>query len=130
MKNYFCSLCLLSFLLLSCGKESSFAPPANHEVKYEVITSSGEWFGEWLDENNNRSVITQPPMNKSGWTLTFTPKKYPFDLTCHATAECICHGTPTSPDVTVNLYVDGKLVKTETNNFAKGVTTAVYKLEQ
>lgn len=130
MKYYFCSMLILSFLFLSCGKDNNNAPPINHEVKYEVTTSSGEWFGEWIDGSNKREVMTTPPWNKSGWSTTFVPTTYPIDLTCHATTTCICKSTSSSPDVTVNVYVDGKLVKTETNNWSKGVTTAVYKLEQ
>ena len=47
-------------------------------------------------------------------------------MMCHATSNCICFGTATSPDVTVNLYVGDKLVKSETSNWAKGETTAVF----
>jgi hypothetical protein len=130
MKYYFCSMLMMALIFCSCGKDNTAAPPTNHEVKYEVTTSSGEWVGEWIEGNNKRESMTTPPWNKSGWTLTFTPTIYPIDLTCVANTVCICKSTPTSPDVTVNIYVDGKLVKTETNNWAKGVTTAVYKLEQ
>ncbi len=123
---------LISFSVSSCDKDQNNVPPANHVVKYEVLTSSGDWFGEWVDENNKKVVMTQAPLNKSGWTFTFSPKTYPIELNCHATADCgTCNSTRTaSPDVTVNVYVDDKLVKTEINNWAKGVTTALFKLEK
>jgi hypothetical protein len=130
MKKYFFAMGILCCLFASCDKDNSTTPPSNSEVKYEVITSSGEWFGEWFDKAGKREVMTQAPWNKSNWTLTFTPDALPFEMMCQATTTCICKGTDTSPSVTVNLYVGGKLVKSETNNFAKGVTTAVFKIEK
>jgi hypothetical protein len=103
-------------------------------VTYEVITSSGTWFGEYFNDKQERLythdvasgvVFPQP----SGWKYTFKPATLPFQMYCHATTTCQCSGTSTSPDVTINFYVNGKLMKSETNNWAKGVTSIVYDIQ-
>lgn len=130
-KNIIYALLLGITLLSACKKDENMVNTTKApELKYEVITSAGNWFGEWDDANGKRAALAGSPLNKTGWTYTFTPASLPFQMVCHATADCGgCQGTSTAPDVTVNLYIDGKKVKTETNNYAKGVTTAVFEVK-
>jgi hypothetical protein len=121
MKKLIIALLSIVCLTISCTNESVLVQPT-HEVKYEVNSGFADWLGGWTDENGTH----EPKLNKNGWTITFTPPRLPFQLNCNAVAMCPC-GT-NLPDVTINLYVDGKLVKTETNNIAQGKTKAVFDL--
>jgi hypothetical protein len=137
MKKLLVLLLVNCSLFLSCSRSNDPSPnPPQPEtlVTYEVITSSGTWFGEYFNDKQQRLytndatsgvVFPQP----SGWKYTFKPAAFPFQMFCHATTTCQCSGTPTSPDVTINFYVNGILVKSETNNWAKGVTTIVYDIQ-
>ncbi len=134
MRTLTISILSLVTLFFSCKKELD-APPRPNEslITYEVITSSGTWFGEYFNEKQER-LYTSPPAGvfvpqPSGWKFNFRPAFKPIQLYCHATSTCICTGTPTSPDVTVNIYVDGNLMATQKNNWAKGVTSVVYDLQ-
>ena len=135
MKNLNLLILAIAVFLISCKKEETPAPPRPDDflVTYEVITTSGTWFGEYYKYNGERGYTSDPGSPfvamQSPWKYNFKPASIPMEIYCHATTTCICSGTPTSPDVTVNLYVNGKLVATETNNWAKGVTSAIYKLQ-
>jgi hypothetical protein len=138
MKNFSLLIFATVAFLVSCKKDEVPTPPRPDEVlvTYEVITSSGTWFGEYYKYNGERGY-TSPPGSPgdpfvptpSPWRYSFKPASRPMYIYCHGTSTCICSGTPTSPDVTVNLYVDGRIVASETNNWAKGVTSALYWLQ-
>jgi hypothetical protein len=97
-------------------------------MTYEVITSSGKWFGEYFDQTGARAY-TNPSELPSGWKYEIKTDKLPFQMFLNATSSCVCFGTSTSPDITINFYVNDKLVKTEKNNWAKGVTSIVYDVQ-
>lgn len=134
MKTLVLLILALGSLFFSCTREHQAPPrPDMNNITYEVITSSGTWFGEYFNEKQER-LYTSPPggvfvAQASGWKFNFRPTFKPIQLYCHATSTCICSGTATSPDVRVNIYVDGNLVATNTNNWAKGVTSVVYDLQ-
>lgn len=123
---------------IACEDETTETRNDEMEVRYEVTTSRDGWVGEWFNSKGEReySPSTTTPANPtpppgiflpSGWTYTYkaTP---PFSMMCHATT-VLRPNEPNSPSVTVKLYLNGNLVKTETDNWAKGVTTAVYEVE-
>jgi hypothetical protein len=126
-------LFLLVIFAIACEDETTETRNGEKEVTYEVITSRDLWFGEWFNNKGEREYSQKGDAlpdyigSASGWKYTYkaTP---PFSMMCHATT-VLEPNTPNSPSVTVKLYLDGILVKTETDNWAKGVTTAVYKVQ-
>ena len=114
---------VLMFLALSC-KDPATDPPAM--IKYEVLTAEGNWYGEYISETGERICFCAPPLPPSGWTYSFIVKKKPFTLHIDATSDCACITQTYSPDVTANIYVDNKLVATNTSNWAPGLASADY----
>jgi hypothetical protein len=119
-------------LLLSAFTCDDDESASKHTIKYEVITSSGKWSGEYEDEHGDRINLPNvgPVEEVSGWTYSFTPDSIPYEAHVFAEASCPeCDGTrDPSPDCTVNIYVDDKLVVSETNKWAKGVTSGTHIL--
>ena len=95
-------------------------------VVYEVITSSGNWFGSYHTETGENRCVCKPPLAPSGWQYTFEASA-PFELHLDATAERYA-GTADAPQVTTNIYVAGELVATNTSNWASGVASADYTI--
>jgi hypothetical protein len=120
---YAFSFCLLFF---NCKKYAE-EKPLEYTLTYEVITSSGTWFGEYKD-STGQHVQTGLAM-PSGWTYTFKLKSLPFEMFINATTSCLCSGGPSSPDVIINFYSNGGLFKTDTNTWAKGVTSLGFELK-
>ena len=115
-------LAILLLLFAGCKKEENAAlKPLDYTLTYEVITSTGEWFGAYNDSTGKR-VNTGTAM-ANGWTYTFRLKSLPFTMHVDATTSCGCAGSSTSPDVTINFYSNGVLFKSEKNKWAKGVTS-------
>ena len=140
MKQSFIILILSSFFLFSCENDDE-----NPVVKvtYEVITSGGaEWYGEFDDENGQRINTTELGSSTlpSGWKYEFEPKISPIIVTIHGTADCpTCNDSERmeSEDITVNIYINGKLEQTQTNNCRectggsiKGLATTWMKLPE
>lgn len=119
-------LILLSLIciLFGCSEESNKPNPVNH-VKYEVITSTGKWFGEYIVKSGQKICTCDETeqLKPTGWTYLFDVTTTPFTLHIDATTETN-FGNPGTPDVTVNIYVNEILVETNTNNWAPGVTSA------
>jgi hypothetical protein len=120
---YILALCL-SFI--HCKKHTE-NKPLDYTLTYEVITSSGTWFGEYKD-STGQQIQTGLAM-PSGWKYTFKLKNLPCEMFVNATVSCICSGSPTSPDVTINFYSNGDLFKTETNTWAKGVASLGFEIK-
>ncbi|SIN72859.1 hypothetical protein [Algoriphagus halophilus] len=141
MKDLFSFLLLSSFLFFSCA-ENEEDPVL--KVTYEVITTGGaEWYGEFDDENGERinSFDLNSGLLSSGWKYEFEPKVSPITLTIHGTTNCPTCGSDSqrlnSEDITVNIYINDKLVQTETNTCRectippiKGMATAWMKLPE
>lgn len=125
MKKLLLFLSVLSLAMTACKGDGDVAPKSEIKLAYEVITSSGKWFGEYFDASGKR-IQTNPLEQESGWKYEFKVGEAPFQMFLNATSSCSCFGTASSPDVTINFYVNDKLVKTERNNWAKGVTSIVY----
>jgi hypothetical protein len=119
---------ICSLAILACQNESE--PTKTYQVKYEVLTSSGKWHGEYITETEEKVCIcTAEQLASSGWTYQFNVTKKPFVLHIDATTSEASFGTPDAPDVITNIFVDNQLVSTNTNNWAKGVTSADYTIE-
>jgi hypothetical protein len=113
------------FFFFQCKKHTTGKLPT-YKLTYEVITSSGSWFGEYKDSTGNH-IQTSTSM-PSGWKYTFYLKSLPFAMFVNATTTCVCAASPSSPDVTINFYSNDTLFKTETNTWAKGVTSLEFEL--
>jgi hypothetical protein len=111
---------------MACNKDEHQLKPLDYTLTYEVITTSGEWFGEYNDSTGKRIVTGSLP---SGWRYTFKLKELPFDMFMSATTTCSCINSPTAPDVIVNFYSNGIIFKTEKNNWAKGVTSLDFQMQ-
>ena len=122
------AILFLLLVTISCNDESPDAqPPVT--VKYEVITSEGLWFGEYIVQSGEKDCICSPPLGENGWTYSFEVNEIPFTLHIDATTE-INFGSPGAPDVTTNIYVNDILVATNTSNWAPGVASADYVIEK
>ena len=121
------SILLVFSMFSACKKNTVELKPLEYTLSYEVITSSGTWFGEYND-STGKHASTNNSM-PSGWKYTYKLKSLPFDMFINATSTCVCSGTATSPDVTINFFSNGTLFKTVTNNWAKGVTSLDFHLQ-
>jgi len=121
MKKIF--LFLLTTVLFACEDE----PVARtYQVKYEVITTSGKWFGEYIIETGEKLCTCNDTelLKPSGWTLSFEVRTAkPFELHIDGTTEND-FGNPGAPDVTTNIYVNDELVATNTSNWSPGVASS------
>ena len=121
-KIIFIAVC---FSFFQCKKHTTTKPKI-YKLTYEVITSSGTWFGEYKDSTGKR-IQTSTSM-LSGWKYTFYLNSLPFEMFVNATTTCVCSGSPSSPDVTINFYSNDALFKTQTNTWAKGVASLDFEL--
>ena len=117
----------ISMVIASC-KSPEVSDPV--EIKYEVLTEYGNWYGEYIDETGERICFCKPPLPDSGWTYTFTVSSMPFDAHIDATYDCPgCGDTTSIPDVTTNIYADNILVAHNTSNWAPGVASSDYTVK-
>ncbi|MBW3467027.1 hypothetical protein [Arthrospiribacter ruber] len=148
MKNPILLLLALSILIFSCDTE---LPEESITITYEVITENDvAWSGEFKDANGQR-VLTfdldeftseaDGHSMPSGWRYSFQPTVQPIELLIAATAFCAECDENTqrspSPSITANIYINDKLVWTETDNCRectaenlKGLATSWYKLPE
>ena len=97
---------------------------AGDTITYEIITSETKgWFGIWNEPDgtvgsNPLDSITygSPVYYQSGWRHSFVCPSTPFQPFISAATILYDH------DITANLYKNGKLIKTVTNEAMKGVT--------
>ncbi|HYV54582.1 MAG TPA: hypothetical protein VE933_08370 [Chitinophagaceae bacterium] len=99
-------------------------------LTYEVLTAdTGGWAGTWnlpggmacnvLDSVTYGSPIYLP----SGWRYTFSVPTYSFQALLSASARSY------SEDITVNLFKNGHLIKSVTNDAMKGVAKFIYDIK-
>ncbi len=102
------------------GGDSTFTP--SDTLAYEVITNdTSGWYGMWTGENAelmsndlDSGSYGSPVYFKSGWKYTFVPKHAPFQMMMSVDARNYVD------DITINLYKNGQLIKTQTNSPGKG----------
>jgi len=123
MKKLLAILLLISFSFHSCDERDE---PETFEVTYEVLTSAGNWHGEYIDEKQEKICLCGLPLPSSGWTYSFSVKHTPYTLHLDATTASSEAGEAGAPDVTTNIFVNGDLVATATSNWAPGVASADY----
>jgi hypothetical protein len=119
------TLCCLAIFALGCRDNNSAKQIPKECLNYEVITSSGNWNGEYDDASGTRVNIHCSQV--VGFIRSY---QITGCLICSSFAEADCppcDGTrDPSPDVSIDFYVDGKQVKTSTNAWAKGVNSLLY----
>lgn len=110
-------------LVTGLGNTKDSTIKVGDTITYEVLTSdTGGWEGIWnrpdsgmvstaLDSITWGSPIYLP----SGWRYTFVSPGQPFQAIISASARTF------SGDLTVNLYKNGALIKSSTNDAIKGV---------
>lgn len=126
MKKIWIVLC--AFALFACEEETTLK---TYSVRYEVITTSGKWFGEYVVETGEKLCTCNDTeiLKPSGWTHQFEVKtSKPFELHIDGTTETN-FGNPGAPDVTTNIYVNNKLVASNTSNWAPGVASVDYTIQ-
>ena len=99
----------------------------NYTLEYEVITSNGGWFGDYIDSTGTK--LSSGGSLPGGWKYKFKLKTLPFDIHVDATTTCNCQSTPNAPDITINFYSNGELFKTSTNTWAKGVASLDFHMQ-
>lgn len=142
-------LLLISALLLgfSCSEKEE----DQITVTYEVITEDGAfWSGEFVDESGERVLTfsldeyfseTEGHKMPSGWKYTFSPQIQPIELLIAAGTLCnTCHiegSGAIRPSITSNIYINDRLVWTETDNCRdctatnlKGISTSWFKFPE
>jgi hypothetical protein len=123
---------LTSFLVMSCKDDSldevKVRKSENIEVRYEVVTASAGWFGEYVVESGEKICHCSAPLLPSGWTYSFNVEEKPFNLHIDATVDGIT-GEAGTPDITTNIYVNDQLVASNTSNWTRGVASADYEVK-
>ena len=91
-------------------------------VTYEILTTDpGGWAGMWSDPGGfdcnplDSMVFGSPLYYPSGWRHSFVCPSTPFQAFISAASRGY------DQDITANLYKNGKLIKTVTNDAMKGV---------
>lgn len=100
---------LASALFLSCKKNRTEVPSPNENIpfKYEVICSKGAWSGRFVTQDGGWSQTSKAT---SGWTYSgITPKRL-FIASIVTQPDPLIEGV----EITINIYFDGKIVKTQT----------------
>ncbi len=105
----------------TAGTDSSINP--GDTITYEILTADSGWSGIWnepdgtVDCNPVDSITYGSPIyNPSGWRHSFVCPNKPFQAFISAAT------TLYDQDITANLYKNGKLIKSVTNDAMKGVT--------
>ena len=101
-------------------EDSTFLP--GDSLTYEVITTDTVgWFGTWMQGDGTSGANTldsgtygSPNYLPSGWRYTFAVPDQPFQAFMSVAASTF------ADDITVNLYKNGTLLKTVTNDVGKG----------
>lgn len=136
MKRIFAFVSAYCFILLSCQKSVSDSSQdsgtadadsliaAGDTITYEIITADPNgWGGIWNEPDgtvgsNPVDSITygSPIYYQSGWRHSFICPSTPFQAFISAASRLY------DEDITANLYKNGKLIKSVTNDAMKGVT--------
>jgi hypothetical protein len=104
---------------------------AGDSLTYEVLTTdTGGWYGAWnlpeegIAANVLDSVYYGSPIYlPNGWRYSFKAPTYPFQALLSASSRSY------SDDITVNLYKNGQLIKSVTNDAMKGVAKFIYDVQ-
>lgn len=101
MKYRLIALLTFSLCYLSCNREN---PRTKHTVKYEVVLSQGGWNGQYTDE----SGTVQANNMAATWNFSYTAKEDAVNV------HIAVIPTIDNTQVTIKLYIDGNLEKTNT----------------
>lgn len=118
-------LLCLSIGIISCSKKSSSSGSAP-QVTYKVGCPGG-WERLYLDASDAPTNLTS--LQPDGWSITFTPTTAGSTiLTINAVSIAATEGNPNGPKLIASIYVNGKLVKSDTAGPTTGQTEAIYNL--
>jgi len=96
--------------LLACKKSGS----SGDTVTYEVKVTQGTWSGDYFDYSGNTQSLVMVNNKPDGW-------KYTFTLTHGQKAGLVLSAIPDntggSTTATANIYVNGKLISTNTDPY-------------
>lgn len=135
MKKFIVLISAYCFIALSCQKSVSDSSQDNgtagvdsliaagDTLTYEIITADADgWAGIWNEPDgtvgsNPLDSITygSPVYYRSGWRHSFICPSTPFQAFISAASRLY------DEDITANLYKNGKLIKSVTNDAMKGV---------
>ncbi len=124
MKRRFLSF----FVLLAAFACEEDDDPSGYQITYEVFSEVPNWYGEYTDKDGTKVCNCSTPLLSTDWTYSFRVSP-PFEAHIDATIGEGESDTPDSPAITTNIYVNGELVASNTDNWAKGVASADYVLE-
>lgn len=109
MKIEICIFLLLATIFISCNKSSNAS--TGDQIKLEAITTKGGFLQiTYLDETGAQTILGNVAGN---WTISFKSTVRPRQLAITAVTDVI---TMPSPIVTLNIYLNGTLVKSSVSN--------------
>ena len=109
MKIRTCIFILLSTFFISCSKSSNTA--SGDQIILEAITTKGGFAQiTYLDETGAQTILGNVAGN---WTISFKSTVRPRQLAITAVSDVI---TFPSPNITLNIYLNGTLVKSSVGN--------------
>ncbi len=125
MKKLIIFLASAFSLLSSCKKEQESSSFPN--ITYEVIVDNNHsWFGLYTDKTDAPTVIPDNAPVPSYWKISFKPTTKPFMMYIQVYAKMPPNNN-NYPKITINFYIDNKLVKTTTmDNY--GIASLQYNI--
>jgi len=114
---------ILVVLLYSCDKVGTEITLGEYRVTYKVGVERGLWYGNYLDGNGKSICVCEEPYQLDGWMHSHATKNLPDELSITVTSEYYADSSVVDkPDVTASIYLNGELLKTQTNSIADGKT--------
>ena len=142
MKKLFFVLIVPCIVLVACQKSAQYTETrtertadstivAGDTLTYEVLTSDPVgWFGIWNEANGelagnslDSGTYGSPVYLPNGWRYSFAAPSRPFQAFISVATHLF------NDDITVNLYRNGQLIKSETNGAMKGVAKLLVDIE-
>jgi len=116
-------LCTVLAGTVSCTSPDSEITLGRYRVTYKASVESGQWFGNYTDRNGSSICVCIEPYQSDGWLHSFTTNEIPAELSFEVTSEFYPDSTVVDkPDVTASIYINGELLKTQTNSLSDGRT--------
>ncbi len=107
----------------SCSSIDSELTLGEYRVTYEATVEKGLWYGNYTDGQGNSICVCEEPFQPDGWMHSFATSELPDELTFVVTSQFYADSTIIDkPDVSASIYMNGKLLKSETNAVADGKT--------
>ena len=109
--------------LYSCTSPDEDLTLGKYRITYKAQVENGLWYGSYTDADEASICICEKPYQPDGWLHSFATNEIPAELTFEVTSEFFTDSTLVDkPDVTASIYLNGELLKTQTNALADGKT--------